>query len=303
MAPRPDANAPPACSRVTKGTAGILARMPTSAAPQVLTPERVCVLIPALNEALRIREVVEGALRQCPNVILVDDGSDDGTADAVADLPVTVLRHASRMGKGAGLRTGFGEALRRGFDAVIAMDGDGQHSGDDIPRLLAAGNRYPGWIVIGARLRKRANQPTYRRLANHFGDWGVAWGTGYQIADSQSGQRLYPAAVCALGCSDIPGEDFVFEAQVLMSAAQQLGTRCVSVPIEARYSEVHGAPTFRPSHFRPLRDLWRITSHIVVQCVRRGGLWRMHQQVRRNPPVIDDPDGEFVATAASPRAA
>ena len=275
--------------------------MPTSSPIQALAPERIAVVIPALNEALRIREVVEGALRQCPNVILVDDGSDDGTAEAVADLPLTVLRHATRLGKGAGLRDGFAEALRRGFDAVIAMDGDGQHSADDIPRLLAAGNRYPGWIVIGARLRKRANQPTHRRLANHFGDWGIAWGTGYQLADSQSGQRLYPADVCTLGCSGIPGEDFVFEAQLLMSASQQLGTRCVSVPIEARYSEVHGAPNFRPSHFRPLRDLWRITSHIVAQCVRRGGLWQLHQRVRQHPPVIDDSSGEFVAAPASPR--
>ena len=268
-----------------------------------LTPERIAVVVPALNEALRIRDVVDGALRHCPNVIVVDDGSDDGTAEAIADLPVTVLRHATRMGKGAGLRTGFGEALRRGLEAVITMDGDGQHSGDDIPRLLAAANRRRDWIVIGARLRKRANQPMYRRLANEFGDWGIAWGTGYQVADSQSGQRLYPAEVCRLACAGIPGEDFVFEAQVLMSAAQELSTRCVSIPIEARYNQVHGAPTFRPSHFRPLRDLWRITSHIVLQCVRRGGLWQVHRRVRAHPPVIDDPSGEFAVAlpAAQPR--
>jgi glycosyltransferase involved in cell wall biosynthesis len=265
--------------------------MQTTRPAPTLTPDRIAVVIPALNEALRIRGVVQSALRHCPNVIVIDDGSDDGTAEAIADLPVSVLRHATRMGKGAGLRDGFAEALRRGFDAALTMDGDGQHDGDDIPRLLAAANHYPGWIVIGARLRKRANQPLYRRLANEFGDWGIAWGTGYQIADSQSGQRLYPAAVCAL--TDIPGEDFVFEAQVVMSAAQQLGTRCVSVPIEARYNEVHGAPTFRPSHFRPLRDLWRITSHIVAQCVRRGGLWQVHRRARANPPVIHDPTGEF----------
>ena len=271
--------------------------------PLPLTPERIAVVVPALNEALRIRDVVDGALRHCPNVIVVDDGSDDGTAEAIADLPVTVLRHATRMGKGAGLRTGFGEALRRGLEAVITMDGDGQHSGDDIPRLLAAANRRRDWIVIGARLRKRANQPMYRRLANEFGDWGIAWGTGYQVADSQSGQRLYPAEVCRLACAGIPGEDFVFEAQVLMSAAQELSTRCVSIPIEARYNQVHGAPTFRPSHFRPLRDLWRITSHIVLQCVRRGGLWQVHRRVRAHPPVIDDPSGEFAVAlpAAQPR--
>lgn len=268
---------------------------------QPLTPERIAVVIPALNEALRIREVVEGALRHCPNVILVDDGSDDGTVEAVAGLPLVVLRHERRLGKGAGLRDGFAEALRRGFDAVLTMDGDGQHSADDIPRLLAAGNRHPGWIVIGARLRKRANQPLYRRLANEFGDWGIAWGTGYQVADSQSGQRLYPARVCALVCAGIPGEDFVFEAQVLMSAAQELGARCVSVPIEARYNVIHGAPDFRPSHFRPLRDLWRITSHIVLQCLRRGGLWQVRRRVRANPPVIDDPSGEFAAAAPLPQ--
>ena len=268
---------------------------PMNDQPQPLTPERIAVVVPALNEALRIRDVVQGALRHCPNVIVVDDGSDDGTADAIADLPMTLLRHPSRMGKGAGLRTGFAEALRRGFEAVITMDGDGQHSADDIPRLLAAANRRRGWIVIGARLRNRANQPLYRRLANEFGDWGIAWGTGYQVADSQSGQRLYPAEVCALACAGIPGEDFVFEAQVVMSAAQELGTRCVSVPIEARYNTVHAAPDFRPSHFRPLRDLWRITSHIVLQCLRRGGLWQVHRRVRANPPVIDDPAGEFAA--------
>ena len=286
---------------VTKGMAGILIRMENTVTSPALTPDRIAVVIPALNEALRIREVVESALRHCPNVILIDDGSDDGTAEAVADLPITVIRHASRMGKGAGLRDGFAKALRQGFAAVIAMDGDGQHSGDDIPRLLAAANRFPGWIVIGARLRKRANQPTYRRLANEFGDWGIAWGTGYQVADSQSGQRLYPAEVCRLACSGIPGEDFVFEAQVVMSAAQELGARCVSVPIEARYNEVHGAPSFRPSHFRPLRDLWRITSHIVLQCVRRGGLWQVHRRVRMHPPVIDDPSGEFARATPQPQ--
>lgn len=268
---------------------------------QPLTPGRIAVVVPALNEALRIRDVVQGALRHCPNVIVVDDGSDDGTADAIADLPVVLLRHATRMGKGAGLRTGFAEALRRGLDAVVTMDGDGQHSADDIPRLLAAANRRPGWIVIGARLRKRANQPLYRRLANQFGDWGIAWGTGYQVADSQSGQRLYPANVCALACAGIPGEDFVFEAQVVMSAAQELGTRCVSVPIEARYNVVHAAPDFRPSHFRPLRDLWRITSHIVLHCVRRGGLWQVRKRVRANPAVIDDPSGEFAGDAPLPQ--
>ena len=263
----------------------------------MLDRTQVAVVIPALNESLRIREVVQGALAQCPHVIVIDDGSDDGTADRIADLPVTLLRHPQRMGKGASLRDGFREALRGGHAGVLTMDGDGQHAATDLPRLLDAANRHPGCIVIGARLRKRSQQPTYRRLANEFGDWGVAWGTGYQIADSQSGQRFYPAAVAAL--DGVPGEDFVFEAQILISAAEQLGTRCVSVPIESRYKSVHSGEQFRASHFKPMRDFMRITGHIVGHCVKRGGLPAVYRSIRANPAVIDDPSGEF-GTAFQP---
>ncbi|MDQ3268803.1 MAG: glycosyltransferase family 2 protein [Pseudomonadota bacterium] len=258
----------------------------------------VAVVIPALNEALRIREVVEGALRECPNVIVVDDGSQDDTVERIAGLPIVVLRHPRRMGKGASLRDGFAEALRRGFIGILTMDGDGQHAASDIPRLIDAGNRHPEHIVIGARLRKRSLQPTYRRLANAFGDWGVAWGTGYGIADSQSGQRLYPASVAAL--VDVAGDDFVFEAQILISAARQLGVRCVSVPIEARYQCADSLEQFRVSHFKPLRDFRRITVHIVLQVLRHGGMWAVYRRIRANPPLVYDPSGEF-ATVSTPQ--
>ena len=142
--------------------------------------------------------------------------------------------------------------------------------------------------------------PLYRKLANRFGDWGIAWGTGYQIADTQSGQRFYPAEVCAL--RDIPGEGFVFEAQVLISAARQLGTRVVSVPIESRYQQPNGDEQFRASHFRPLQDLGRITSHVVAQVLRRGGMWQVYRSIRAHPPLIDDPSGEFAPATAAPRA-
>jgi len=274
--------------------------MPDTALPAPhLDRHNVAVVIPALNEALRIRGVVEGALAQSDRVIVVDDGSDDDTVAQLADLPVTLLRHPRRMGKGACLRDGFREALRQGARAVLTMDGDGQHAAADIPRLLDAANRHPGCVVIGARLRKRSQQPMYRRLANEFGDWGIAWGTGYQVADSQSGQRLYPAAVAALDA--VPGEDFVFEAQILISASRRLGTRCVSVPIESRYKSVHSGEQFRASHFRPLRDLWRITSHIVTQALRHGDMAAVHRSIRANPPLIDDPSGEFGTASAQPQ--
>ena len=254
---------------------------------------RTCVVIPALNESLRIREVVTGALAHCPNVIVIDDGSDDGTSDCIADLPVILLRHASRRGKGASLREGFAEALERGFDGVLTMDGDGQHLADDIPRLLDAAVRYPGSLIIGSRLRKRSQQPIHRRLANEFGDWGIAFGCGYRIADTQSGQRYYPAKVCAL--ADVPGEDFVFEAQILISASRELGVRVVSVPIESRYQGPGATAQFRKSHFRPLRDLWRITSHVTRQILADGNVVGEYRRTRAHPPVIHDPTGEFAS--------
>ncbi|BCT92122.1 dolichyl-phosphate mannose synthase [Lysobacter helvus] len=252
--------------------------------------QRTCVVIPALNEQLRIREVVEGALAQCPNVIVIDDGSDDGTSDRIADLPIILLRHEERQGKGHSLREGFAEAMRRGFDGVLTMDGDGQHLAEDLPRLLDAAVRFPGALVIGSRLRKRSQQPLYRRLANEFGDWGISIGCGYQISDTQSGQRYYPANVCAL--DDVPGEDFVFEAQILMSASRKLGTRVVSVPIESRYQSPE-VGALRKSHFRPLRDLWRITSHVTRHILSYGQLRADWRNTRAHPPVIHDPTGEF----------
>jgi glycosyltransferase involved in cell wall biosynthesis len=262
-------------------------------APAHLHRGNVAVVIPALNEALRIREVVRDALAHCDHVIVVDDGSDDGTADCIADLGATVLRHPRRMGKGAALRSGFAQAWRIGAQAVATMDGDGQHGGADIPRLMAAANRNPGAVIIGARLRKRANQPVYRRLGNDFGDWGIGLGCGFRIIDSQSGQRLYPHAVYTL--DDIPGEGFVFEAQMLLSAVRRAGAGVVAVPIETRYASADAPMQFRKSHFRLFRDLWNITSHVVKQVWGYGDLLGAYRGTRARPPVIDDPDGEFNA--------
>lgn len=250
-------------------------------------PSRVAVLIPALNEALRIREVVEGALQHAGQVIVVDDGSTDDTVERLRDLPITLIQHASRRGKGEGLRSGFRAALALDIDGVLSMDGDGQHLAADIPRLLAAAERYPQHVVIGARLKKRALQPIHRRLANEFGDWGIAWATGYRIADTQSGQRYYPRAVCEI--ADVAGEGFVFEADILIQAARRLGMHCVSVPIESRYAGDGMAGQFRRSHFRPLTDLYRITSHVVGRVWTHGRVIPRYLEAHRSHALIFDP--------------
>ena len=196
-------------------------------------PKRVAIVIPALNEERAIRGIVESVLAISPNVIVIDDGSTDATVERIADLPITLIRHATPLGKGQGLRDGFRKARALGFDAVVAMDGDGQHLASDIPRLLAAARRYPEHLVIGARIKNRENQPKARRRANDFADWGISWGCGIPVADTQSGQRYYPSA--ALELADIEADDFVFEAAVLIAAAREKHVVIVSVPIESRY--------------------------------------------------------------------
>ena len=236
---------------------------------------RVAILIPALNEELAIRSVVESALAVLPDVIVIDDGSTDATLEQIADLAVILIRHESPKGKGESLRDGFREA-------VVAMDGDGQHDAADIPRILAAARRYPDSLVIGARIRTRENQPNARRRANAVADWGISWGCGIPVADTQSGQRYYPRK--AMELVDIPAQGFVFEAALLIAAVRELGLGVVSVPIDTRYSG-----EFRLSHFRPVRDVTRITLYTIGQVIRYGHVIDSYQRSHSTPPLVFDP--------------
>ncbi|WP_090449606.1 glycosyltransferase family 2 protein [Dyella sp. OK004] len=242
---------------------------------------RWCVLIPCLNEEAAIQGVVNSALALGVPVIVVDDGSDDRTPDIVGAMPVTLLRHPQRSGKGGALRTGFHEALRQGFDAVVTMDGDGQHLASDVPRIVAAAQRYPNHIVIGARLIDREQQPKARRHANAVADWGISWACAQPVADTQSGQRWYPRA--ALDLVDLPAENFVFEAAILIAASREKGLGVASVPIASRYNG-----EFRISHFNPVRDVARITIYTVGRILHYGDAWASYRRSRASQPVVFD---------------
>ncbi|GAA0682965.1 glycosyltransferase involved in cell wall biosynthesis [Dyella sp. SG562] len=240
-----------------------------------------CVLIPCLNEEAAIESVVGAAIALGAPVIVVDDGSDDRTPDIVARLPVTLLRHERRRGKGEALRTGFREALRQGFDAVVTMDGDGQHLASDVPRIVAAAQRYPHHIVIGARLLDKAQQPKARRIANAIADWGISWACAQPVADTQSGQRWYPRA--ALDLVELPAENFVFEAAILIAASREKGLGMASVPIASRYQG-----EFRLSHFNPVRDVVRITTYTVGRVLHYGEVWASYRRSRASRPIVFD---------------
>ncbi|MEO8809501.1 MAG: glycosyltransferase family 2 protein [Rhodanobacter sp.] len=244
------------------------------------TAVRWCVLIPCLNEEAAIRSVVESVLALGAPVIVVDDGSDDRTPDIVAALPVTLLRHPQRRGKGEALRRGFREALRLGYDAVLTMDGDGQHLAGDIPHIAAAATRYPDHIVIGARLLDKAQQPKGRRRANAVADWGISWACAQPVADTQSGQRWYPRSALAL--AELPAEDFVFEAAILIAASREMKLGIVSVPIASRY-QGH----FRASHVSPIRDVTRITLYTIGRVIHYGDILESRRRSQENPTVIE----------------
>ncbi|HEV8106332.1 MAG TPA: glycosyltransferase family 2 protein, partial [Burkholderiales bacterium] len=154
---------------------------------------RLAGVIPAYNEVATIRNVAERTLAQLPEVIVVDDGSTDGTADTLAGLPVTLVRNPRNLGKAASLWRGISLAIAEGAEAVVTLDADGQHRPEDIPRLLEAHRADPRALVIGARLHEGDRIPAERYYANRFANFWISWAAGQRVEDSQSGFRIYPA--------------------------------------------------------------------------------------------------------------
>lgn len=230
-------------------------------------------VIPAYNEASTIRDVAIRALRQMKQVIVVDDGSSDGTAEALVGLPVIVVRNAANCGKAASLWRGFQQALEAGACGVVTLDGDGQHVPEDIPRLLADAASHPDHMIIGARRRDQRRAAFWRYVANRVADFWISWAAGYPIEDSQSGFRVYPASLLrVIRIQYGKNRSFVFESEILIEAAR-LGYRSLPVPIEALRR-----PGARLSYFRPVLDIARITRMVGWKLLRRGmypiGLYR-----------------------------
>jgi glycosyltransferase involved in cell wall biosynthesis len=220
------------------------------------------VVIPAYNEARTIRDVARRAAAQLPLVIVVDDGSTDGTAAMVEGLPVVLLRNDANLGKAGSLHRGAHEAIRSGAQLVVTLDGDGQHAPEDIPLLLEAHRASPGHIIIGARLHQRHRIPAPRYWANRVANFWIALAAGHPIADSQSGFRIYPAWIFneARVCYD-RAHSFVFESEVLIEAAR-LGINSACVPVGVTYSD-----RARTSHFRPVLDIARIVRMVAWRLI------------------------------------
>jgi len=224
---------------------------------------KFAIVIPAYNEEATIHDVVQRALEQSKTVIVVDDGSIDNTISKLGNLPVTLIRNNTNQGKAASLWAGFMAALEYDIDAIITLDGDGQHSPDDIPLLLNKARDFPKDIIIGARLADKSAIPAKRYYANKIANFWIAWAAAYPIHDSQSGFRLYPKALFDnLKISTKHG--FVFESEILIKAAQKnIYSHPVKIP--AVYRE-----NARPSHFRGVADITLITLMVAKSLITRG---------------------------------
>jgi glycosyltransferase involved in cell wall biosynthesis len=198
-------------------------------------------------------------------VIVVDDGSTDETVESLVGLDVTVLRNDRNRGKADSLWRGFQYALARGAAAVITLDADGQHAPEAIPSFLAAAAQDPEALLIGARGVEQRKTAGCRYVANRVADFWISWAAGRPIEDSQSGFRLYPAPFLRnLRLKHGVKQSFVFESEVLIEAGRKR-VRCLHIPITVR-----ARTGSRPSHFRPMLDIARITRMVAWKILQRG---------------------------------
>lgn len=219
---------------------------------QSIIPTAVCVLIPTYNNAKTLKRVLDGVLAYTTQVIVVNDGSTDATAEILANYPsITVLHLEKNSGKGKALRIGFDTARKQGFQYAITIDSDGQHFPDDIPTFIDALNQSDGNILlIGERQMDQAGIPKKSSFGNKFSNFWFWFETGIKLADTQSGYRLYPL-------DRIPKKlytnKFELEIEVIVRSAWK-DIVVKNVPIKILYD-----PTERVSHFRPFKDFTRIS--------------------------------------------
>ena len=198
-------------------------------------------MIPAYQAAQTIRSVVTRTRAAVPGarVIVVDDGSTDGTVSA-AQAPV--IAHAQNLGKGAALRDGIREAIAQGAAVIVTLDADGQHPPEEIPRLLAPITAGQADIVLGSRERSGA-MPLHRRFTNWLSARLATRIGGQPVADAQTGFRAFSREVAERVAP--AGDRYEFETAFLLDALRA-GFRVASVTIPT----IYGAP----SHFRHWSD-------------------------------------------------
>ena len=192
-----------------------------------------CVIIPTYNEEKMIGALVGQVKSLGLPVIVIDDGSQDKTSIVAGREGAVVLRNPDNQGKGASLRKGMKYALNSNFDAVITMDGDGQHLPSDINFFLRLAQYSHSQVFIGNRMSKLKNMPWVRVFTNKFMSWLISKITKQKIPDTQCGFRLFKKE--ALSLISLKTSKYETESEALIRASR-LGFRIESVPIKTVYN-------------------------------------------------------------------
>jgi len=219
---------------------------------------RTCVIIPTFNESKAIAGLISRIRQLGLEAIVIDDGSSDDTVEIAQACGAIVLRNESNLGKGASLIKGYNYAIAQGFDAVISMDGDGQHSCDDIQAFIRKAENSQSAIIVGNRMAMTKNMPALRIMTNHFVSKLISIITKQHIPDTQCGFRLLKKEVLAK--LNLSTSKYEIESEVLIKAAR-LGFKIESIPIQTIYSG-------QKSQINPFVDTLRFLRFIIPQFLR-----------------------------------
>ncbi len=218
-------------------------------------------VIPALDAEDQIAEVVRELAVAAPgaSIVVVDDGSQDATAERAREAGARVVRHPVNRGKGAALMTGLEAAHRRGAKMAVTVDADGQNLAHEALRL-AEYPAPPESLVLGVRDLERDQAPANSQVSNAISNVFLSAFTGHRLADTQCGLRRYPLPrTLDLGTRD---RGYAFEAEVLLRASRA-GIPIIQVPIEVYYPP----PGLRQTHFHVVKDPSRIVRRVLKTLV------------------------------------
>lgn len=208
---------------------------------------KYCVLIPSFNEEKTIGWIVRAVREQGLQVLVVDDGSRDDTAKIAGENGAEVIVNEKNLGKGTSLRRAFDILRHRDYDAVVVMDGDGQHLPKDVAPFIRMHEETKPGVIVGNRMARSKGMPLVRWLTNKFMSFVISYVCRQRIPDSQCGFRLLDKRV--LKAMKLSTEKFEIESEILLEASRQ-GFKIESVPITTVYEGQHSA-------IHPLRDTVR----------------------------------------------
>ena len=221
---------------------------------------KIAIVIPAHNEAQTIGPLVESVRAFGYVCIVINDGSVDKTEELAGQAHAVVLRTATKSGKGNALKVGFDYVLNNGYEALIAMDGDGQHSPADIAAFVACYQNKNADIVSGNRMNNSRGMPPVRLATNHFMSWLISLFCRQHIPDTQCGFRLIKSNV--LREIKLESSDFEIETEVLIKASKK-GFKIVSVDIQTIYRD-------EVSKIQPVRDTVRFIAYLWRELIRKN---------------------------------